>query len=92
MKLASILIGSENPDTLVAYYTKLLGEPMYSDGGYTSWDVGGSGVTVGPHSEVHGKNTAPGRLLWNLETDDVPGDAARFKANGAIVVKDAYDF
>jgi len=33
MNLNSILIGSEDPQRLVDYYTKLLGEPAMSDGG-----------------------------------------------------------
>ncbi|MEZ4597822.1 MAG: hypothetical protein R3C32_15465 [Chloroflexota bacterium] len=35
MDFNSILIGSEQPGRLVEYYTRLLGEPRFSDGGYT---------------------------------------------------------
>ena len=92
MNFNSILIGSENADALAAYYTKLFGEPTWNDGGYTGWLIGSGGVTVGPHSEVHGSNTQPGRLIWNVETDDVQGDFDRFKAAGAIVVREPYTF
>jgi predicted enzyme related to lactoylglutathione lyase len=88
----SILIGSENPDRLVEYYTKVLGEPGFSDGGYTGWQIGSGFITVGPHSEVKGKNAAPGRLIWNIETKDVAGEFARMKAAGAIVVTEPYAF
>jgi predicted enzyme related to lactoylglutathione lyase len=87
----SILIGSDNADRLIEYYTKLLGKPI-SDGGYATFVLGTGGVSIGPHSEVHGRNTSPGRLIWNIESQDVPGDAQRFKAAGATVVKDAYEF
>ena len=40
MDFNSILIGSEDPERLVEYYTKLLGEPTFSDGGYTGWQLG----------------------------------------------------
>ena len=60
MDFNSILIGSEDPDRLVAYYTKLFGTPAMSDGGYTGWQFGVGWVTVGPHTEVKGKNAAPG--------------------------------
>jgi hypothetical protein len=63
MNFNSILIGSDNPDALVEYYTRLFGEPTMSDGGYTGWQLGGGWVNVGPHSEVHGKNAAPGRII-----------------------------
>jgi predicted enzyme related to lactoylglutathione lyase len=90
MDFNSILIGSEDPDRLVAYYTRLLGEPGMSDGGYTGWQVGSGFVTVGPHSGVKGPNPAPGRLIWNIETKDVPGEFARMKAAGATVVAEPY--
>jgi predicted enzyme related to lactoylglutathione lyase len=92
MDFNSILIGSENPGRLVEYYSKLLGAPAFSDGGYTAWQVGSGWVTCGPHSEVHGSNTVPGRLIWNIETKDVKGDFERMKAAGAIVVREPYDF
>jgi predicted enzyme related to lactoylglutathione lyase len=91
MNFNSILIGSDQPERLVEYYTKLLGNPI-SDGGYSTFVLGSGGVSIGPHSEVHGKNPSPGRLIWNIESNDVKGDAERFKAAGAIVVKDAYRF
>lgn len=92
MNFNSILIGSEHPERLVEYYTKLLGAPTMSDGGYTGWLIGSGFVTVGPHSEVHGKNAAPGRLIWNVETPDVKGEFERLKNAGAIVVREPYEF
>jgi predicted enzyme related to lactoylglutathione lyase len=92
MDFNSILIGSENPDRLVAYYTPLLGEPSWNEGGYIGWLIGSGGVTVGPHSEVHGSNKEPGRIIWNIESEDVKGDFDRFKAAGATVVREPYTF
>jgi predicted enzyme related to lactoylglutathione lyase len=92
MDFNSILIGSDDPERLVAYYTRLLGEPAMSEGGYTGWQVGSGWVTVGPHDQVHGKNAAPGRLIWNIETADVQGEFDRMKAAGAIVVREPYGF
>jgi predicted enzyme related to lactoylglutathione lyase len=87
----SILIGSENPEPLVAYYTKLLGEPGFSEGGYTGWQIGTGFVTVAAHSQVHGRNPGPGRLIWNIETKDVKEVFERFKAAGAKVVTEPYE-
>jgi predicted enzyme related to lactoylglutathione lyase len=92
MKFNSILIGSEDPARLVEYYSKVLGKAGFSDGGYTGWQIGEGFVTVGPHSEVKGRNVAPGRIIWNIESTDVAGDFARMKAAGAIVVKEPYNF
>jgi predicted enzyme related to lactoylglutathione lyase len=92
MNFNSILIGSENPERLAAYYAKLFGEPTWNDGGYVGWLIGSGSVTVGPHSEVTGSNEQPGRLIWNIETADVQGDFERFKAAGATVVREPYGF
>ena len=92
MNFNNILIGSENPDRLVEYYTRLLGEPTMAEGGYTGWLIGTGFMSVGPHSEVHGKNDQPGRIIWNIESPDVRGDFARFKEAGATVIREPYEF
>ncbi len=92
MNFNSILIGSEDPQRLVDYYTKLFGEAGMSDGGYTGWKLGDGFITVGPHSEVQGKNAHPGRIIWNLETADVKGEFERLQGAGAIVVREPYTF
>jgi predicted enzyme related to lactoylglutathione lyase len=86
----SILIGSADPGRLTEYYSKLFGEPAFSEGGYTGWQLGSGWVTIGPHDQVSGKNAQPGRLIWNLETADVRGEFERMKAAGAIVVREPY--
>ncbi len=90
MNFNGILIGSEDPKRLAEFYTKLFGEPMFSDGGYVVWQIGSGYVTVGPHDQVSGRNQQPGRLLWNVESTDVQGDFERFKAAGATVVAEPY--
>ena len=92
MNFNSILIGSEDPTRLAGYYEKLFGKPTWDDGGYTTWLLGGGAVSVGPHSEVHGTSPQPGRLIWNIESNDVQGDFERFKAAGATVVREPYGF
>jgi predicted enzyme related to lactoylglutathione lyase len=92
MDFNSILIGSEDPKRLVEYYTRVFGQPGFSNGAYTGWKLGSGFVTVGPHSEVKGKNAASGRLIWNLESKDVAGDFERLKSAGAIVITPPYEF
>jgi len=91
MNLNSILIGSEDPQRLADYYTRLFGEPTWSDGGYIGWMIGSGALTIGPHDQVTGKNAHPGRIIWNIESADVKGDFDRFKAAGATVVRDPYN-
>lgn len=92
MNFNSILIGSEDPQRLVEYYTRLFGEPAFADESYSGWQFGNGLISIGPHSEVHGSNAEPGRLIWNLESDDVRGDFDRLVAAGATVVKEPYNF
>jgi predicted enzyme related to lactoylglutathione lyase len=89
MKFSGILIGSEDPQRLTDYYTKLFGEG-WADGDYTGWQIGTAYITVGAHDQVKGKNSQPGRLIWNIETPDVKGDFERLKDAGAIVIKEPY--
>jgi predicted enzyme related to lactoylglutathione lyase len=90
MNLTTIMIGTEDAPRLVEYYTKLFGKPGFEDGGFAGWQLGNGFLTVGHHSEVSGRNPQPGRILLNIETDDVLGDFERLKAAGAIVVREPY--
>ena len=92
MNFNSILIGSEDPARLADYYRKLFGEPAWNEGGYTGWMLGNGAVSVGPHDQVKGKSTHPGRVIWNIESADVRADFERLKAAGAIVVREPYGF
>jgi predicted enzyme related to lactoylglutathione lyase len=92
MNFNNILIGSEDPKRLAEYYTKLFGAPAWDEGGYVGWMIGSGAVSVGPHDQVHGKNAAPGRIIWNIESTDVKGDFDRLKAAGATVIREPYGF
>ena len=91
LKLNSLMIGTDNPEPLVDFYTKVLGPPDMAEGGYTGWGKDGAGFSIGPHSEVHGKSTDPARCIWFFETADVKGEFERIKGLGAEVVKEPYD-
>ncbi len=90
MNLNSILIGSEDPQRLVDYYSRLFGAPGWAMGGYSGWQMGAGFLSVGPHDQVKGQNAEPGRMIWNAESADVQGDFARLKAAGATVVREPY--
>lgn len=90
MDFNSLLIGSENPQGLTDYYTKIFGKPAYEGGDFNSWQIGSGWVTVGLHDQVKGKNKEPGRVIWNIETPDVRGEFERLKAAGATVVREPY--
>ena len=90
LTLNSIMIGSDDPKQLADFYTKVLGEPTWSDQGYTGWQLGAAGLMIGSHSEVKGQNEMPARVMWNLETTDVKGEFDRIKGLGATVIQEPY--
>jgi predicted enzyme related to lactoylglutathione lyase len=92
MNFNNVMIGSEDPARLMEYYTRLFGEPTWKDESYSVWQLGGGVISIGPHSEVKGKNASPGRILLNIESDDVKGDFERLKAAGGIVIAEPYNF
>jgi predicted enzyme related to lactoylglutathione lyase len=90
MHLNGIMIGTEDPGRMTAYYTKLFGPPAWDQGGFSGWQFGAAWIVIGAHDKVQGANTHPGRLMWNLESSDVPGDFERLKGAGATVVAEPY--
>jgi predicted enzyme related to lactoylglutathione lyase len=90
MNFNSIMIGTEDPQRLADFYTKLFGEPAWADGGYTGWQIGTGGLMIGAHDKVRGSNAEPGRVIWNIESGDVKGDFDRLKEAGANVVAEPY--
>lgn len=55
MNLNGICIGSEKPQRLRDYYTKLFGKPAWDEGGFFGWQIGSGSVTIGLHDQVKGK-------------------------------------
>ena len=91
MDLNGLLIGTENPERLKDYYTKLFGKPGFDEGGYFGWQIGSGLLSFGPHDQVKGKNTTPGRIIWNITAADVQAEFKKLKAAGATVVKEPYE-
>ena len=90
LNLSTVMLGSEDPQALSAFYTKVLGEPGWQDGGYVGWQAGSGMLMIGPHSEVKGRNETPGRIMINFETSDVQGEFERIKGYGARVQQEPY--
>ena len=91
MNMNGLLIGTENPERMKDYYTKLFGKPNWDEGGYFGWQIGSGLLSFGPHDQVKGKNTTPGRIIWNITAADVEAEFKKLKAAGATVVKEPYE-
>ena len=90
MKLKGIMLGSENPTVLGDFYTKVFGAPGWQQDDWYGFDIGGGYLMIGPHSEVTGKNDVPGRIILNIETEDLQTDAKRIASLGANVIAEPY--
>lgn len=89
MKFNGVMLGSDQPDVLGKFYTKILGEPSFREGPWWGWE-GKANLMLGGHSEVSGKNVLPQRIMLTLEVDDVPSSFAEIAALGAKVVAEPY--
>jgi len=90
LNLNTVMICSEDPQALSAFYTKVLGEPGWQDGGYVGWQAGSATLMIGPHSEVKGRNEMPGRIIVKLGSPDLQGEFERIKGLGATVEHEPY--
>lgn len=93
LNLNSIMLGTQQPHVLGAFYEKIIGKPadMVEEGGWYGWQVGSTFLSVGEHSEMHGAAKDPGRVLFNFETKEVKEEFERMKAAGAAVIKEPYE-
>ncbi|MEA2646994.1 MAG: hypothetical protein QOE92_2077 [Chloroflexota bacterium] len=92
LKFNNMMLGTENLEAMVAFYTKVLGKPMFEDGGFTGWgSPDGGNISIGHHSEVHGKAAEPARVIWFFEAADVKAEFERVKGLGAEVIKEPYE-
>ncbi len=90
MKLAGVMIGTEDAKSLGAFYTKFLGEAGWQQDDWYGFNVNGGTLMIGPHSDVHGKSAEPARLMINLECEDVKADFEKVRDAGATVVAEPY--
>ncbi len=92
LNLNSIMLGSQNPEELASFYTKILNRrPDIAYVGYYGWQVGACFLSIGEHSEIEGKSIQPQRILLNFQATDVIREYERMVAAGAIVIKEPYE-
>ena len=89
--LATAGIWSENiQKSLLPFYRDVVGLPLAVDTPefvVLGTSPRGPSVTLGTHSEVHGKNADPARHMVGLEVDDVRAEFARLKAKGVEFIE-----
>jgi len=92
LNLNSVMIGTEQPTVLAAFYEKVLGPVGMVDeeNGFWGWQVGSAYLSVLHHSEMGGNTKDPGRIMFNFETTQVKEEFERIKAAGATIIKEPY--
>jgi predicted enzyme related to lactoylglutathione lyase len=91
LDLNSVMLGSENPKALAAFYEKVLEKkPDMEEQGWYGFSVGSSFLSIGAHDKVKGKSKNPERVMFNFETADVVKEFSRIKAAGATVIAEPY--
>ncbi len=95
--IEGILLGSSNAQTLAHFYRDVVGLTVTSEAEMGEenqnlyvFGFKGCALYIIDHSEVKGKNKQPGRLIFNLEVDDIEKEVARLKKRGVKLVQDTY--
>src|SRR6185436_5693405 len=86
LNLNSVMIGTQQPQELAAFYEKVIGKPadmVEAEQGFWGWQVGTAFLSILQHSKMEGQTRDPGRVMLNFETAQVKEEFARIKALGA---------
>lgn len=85
------MIGTMQPKQMAEFYEKVFGKKAdMVDGEWSGWQVGANFVGIGRHGKMEGMTKEPGRIMFNLETQEVQEEFNRIKALGATVIKEPY--
>lgn len=92
LNLNSLMVGTMQPKKMAEFYEKVFGKkPDMSEGEWYGWQVGASFFGIGHHSKMEGQTKDPGRVMFNMETEQLKEDFNRIKETGATVIKEPYD-
>ena len=86
------MVGTTQVKVMAEFYEKVINrKPDMSDESMSGWQVGGTFLGIGEHSEVKGMNKEPARFIMNFETKELKEEFERIKAAGATVIKEPYE-
>jgi predicted enzyme related to lactoylglutathione lyase len=93
LNLNSVMIGTQQPQELAAFYEKVIGKPadmVDREQGFWGWQVGSAFLGILQHSKMEGQTKDPGRVMLNFETPQVKEEFERITALGAAVIAAPY--
>ena len=95
-KFAGASIWSEDLHNLLPFYRDVLGlEVVHESEGFVVLGESQSeaaGLSLGTHSEVHGRNMDPARHMVAFETDDLTADWQRLREAGVEFIEDPTEY
>lgn len=92
LNLSNVMLGTEDVKKMSDFYGKVLDKkPDMSEDDWSGYKIGDGFLTIGFHSEVHGKAKESQRIIINLETKDVKKEFERIKDLGAKVIAEPYE-
>jgi predicted enzyme related to lactoylglutathione lyase len=94
LNLNSVMIGTQQPQELAAFYEKVIGkaaEMVDAEQGFYGWQVGTAFLSILQHSKMAGQTKDPGRVMLNFETAQVKEEFARITALGAAAIAAPYE-
>jgi hypothetical protein len=71
LNLNSVMIGTQQPQELAAFYEKVIGKPadmVDGEQGFWGWQVETAFLGILKHSKMGGAAKDPGRVMLNFET------------------------
>ena len=86
--VAGVIIWTENMAAMAAFYRDTLGMPVHSERPhFVAFEWGEMRFSIGSHSEVHGRNAEPQRIMVNFGTSDIHALHERLTAAGVRFVR-----
>lgn len=98
--IESVLLFSENAKNLAEFYRDRVGLEMTTEAemgkdyeeNFFGFEFGEekTGLYIMDHSEIHGKQKEPERIMFNLEVEDIQKDAKRLLDSGVKQIQEIY--
>ena len=81
--VAGVILTTDRFEEMLRFYRDTLGlPPRHVRDGFVNFEWGGFRLTISTHSEVHGGNLDPARVILNLAVSDIHAAHERLRAAG----------
>ncbi len=85
----TVMVGSEQPERLAAFYRDVVGLPKNPELGDGAFDAGSTSFLIDGHSDTKGPTKEPQRVLINFFVDDLKAEQERLEGQGVRFIRSA---